>query len=43
MVEGVIGRCRERIEADLTVMSEVEKYVGKMALEFRRVIDLVKF
>jgi hypothetical protein len=43
MLEGVVTRCKDRIEADLTVMTEVEKYVGKLGHEFKRVIDLIKF
>lgn len=43
MLEGVMTRLRDRMEADMTVMIEVEKYVNKVGVEFRRVIDLVKF
>lgn len=43
MMQGTMTRLRDRMEADLTVMNEVGKYVGNLELEFKRVIDLIKF
>ena len=41
-VQGVIGGIRGRLEDDVGVVSEVNRYVDKIGVEFKRLIELVK-
>lgn len=41
-VQAVIGGIRSRLEDDVGVVSEVNRYVDKIGVDFKRLIELVK-
>jgi hypothetical protein len=42
-VQGAMDRIRERLQTEMVVLHEVNRYVGQTGQDFRKLIDLVTF